>query len=63
MWNELLTAVALVLVIEGLMPFANPKGWRKTLQWIGQMSDRSIRLIGLTSMICGAVFLYLLRHL
>lgn len=62
MLNDLLSAIALVMVIEGLLPFVNPRAWREGLGWLGRQSDRSLRIIGLTSMLCGAVFLYLVRH-
>ncbi|NOX08413.1 MAG: DUF2065 domain-containing protein [Gammaproteobacteria bacterium] len=58
MWSELLTAVALVLVIEGFMPFLNPAALRKTLMAMIQMDDKKMRLMGLTSMIAGVILLY-----
>lgn len=61
MWVDLLAALALVLVIEGLMPFLSPAGFKRTMGQISQMPDRNLRTIGLVSMIAGVVLLYLVR--
>ena len=63
MWNDLWVALALVLVIEGLLPTLSPRLYRKTMFSIMQMNTRSIRIAGLVSMIVGALLLYLLKHL
>lgn len=62
MWSELLAAVALVLVIEGMMPFLNPGGLREALARIASMPDRTLRMAGLISMTVGALLLYFVRH-
>jgi uncharacterized protein YjeT (DUF2065 family) len=61
MWQDLLTALALLLVIEGLVPFASPRGFREMLRLIGEMDDRAVRNSGLFSMLAGLVLLYLAR--
>lgn len=61
MWQDIFAALALVLVIEGLMPFLNPQGWRQTMSSIAQMDDKTLRIIGLASMLVGVVLLYLVR--
>lgn len=61
MWSELLTAVALVLVIEGIVPFLSPGGWKRMVMQFLRVSDQTLRLIGLTSMIIGVLLLYLAR--
>jgi uncharacterized protein YjeT (DUF2065 family) len=61
MWNDLLTALALVLVIEGIMPFANPEGLRRMFALATQLDNGTLRFIGLTSMCLGLVLLYLVR--
>ncbi len=53
----LLMAFALMLVLEGLMPFIAPAAWRETFRRLVQFSDGQIRFIGLTSMIIGLVML------
>lgn len=50
-------AVALVLVIEGLLPFASPGLWRRVFERAMQMSDGQIRLMGLGSLIVGVALL------
>jgi uncharacterized protein YjeT (DUF2065 family) len=54
----LLTAFALVLVIEGLLPFLVPAIWRETFRKLIEMSDGQIRFIGLSSMLMGLLLLY-----
>ncbi len=61
MWKDLLSAVALMLVIEGMLPFLNPAGLRRSLEAMMQLDDRSLRLIGLVSMLGGVGLLYLVR--
>lgn len=61
MWKELLIAFALLLVIEGIMPFLNPASLRRTLAALTALDDRVVRGIGLTSMIAGVVLLYVVR--
>ena len=57
-WQVLPAAIALVLIIEGLMPFISPNRWRNMLEAVGQMDDRVIRNIGLSSMLLGVAILY-----
>ena len=57
-WQILPVAVALVFIIEGLMPFISPGRWRNMLAVAEQMDDRVIRNIGLGSMLFGLVLLY-----
>jgi uncharacterized protein YjeT (DUF2065 family) len=58
MGPTLLMAIALVLVIEGLLPFLAPSVWRDTFRRILQLSDGQIRFFGLTSMLVGLLLLY-----
>jgi len=59
--NELLTACALVLVLEGLMPFISPARWREVFSRILALSDGQIRFIGLASIVMGLLGLLWLR--
>ena len=61
MGTTLLMAFALMLVVEGLLPFLAPKIWRETFRRIMVLSDGQIRFFGLTSMIAGLVLLYVAR--
>jgi uncharacterized protein len=55
----LLTALGLMLVIEGLLPFMAPGFWRETFRRITEMSDGQLRFIGLSSMLAGLLLLFL----
>ena len=61
MWHEFLAAVALVLVIEGIIPFINPGAMRRALLKMVEINDQSLRFAGLTSMIIGVILLYVIR--
>ena len=61
MASTLLMALALMLVIEGLLPFLAPKVWRETFLRLMQLSDGQIRFFGLTSMIAGLALLLIAR--
>lgn len=54
------TALALVLIIEGLLPFVSPKGWRGVFEKVLQLSDGQIRFYGLASIAVGLVLLLIL---
>lgn len=60
-WTDLLSAIALLMVIEGLLPFANPRGSRRTMAVLAQMPDEKLRLAGLVSIIAGLVLLWVVR--
>ena len=60
-WTDLFAALALVLVIEGLMPFLNHTGYKNTMMQMATFPEKTIRMIGFGSMIAGVVFLYLVR--
>ena len=55
MGTSLLAAFALMLVIEGLLPFVAPRAWRETFRRIIDMSDGQIRFFGLSSMLAGTL--------
>ncbi len=61
MWHDLLVAVCLVLVIEGVLPFISPGYWREMIQVASQLDTRSIRIMGLVSMLLGTALLYLVN--
>ena len=54
-------ALALVLIIEGMMPFLSPGRWRNMLALVGQLDDRAIRKVGLGSMLLGVLLLYMVN--
>lgn len=59
--NDLWAALALVLVIEGLLPFVSPRFYRQSAQQLSALSDRAIRMIGLAVIVVGLVSLILIR--
>ena len=61
MWHDFLAAIALVLILEGILPFLSPSKLRQTLQMAAQLNDVSLRFIGLTAMLLGCVLLYVVR--
>jgi uncharacterized protein YjeT (DUF2065 family) len=52
-----LAACALVLVLEGLLPFIAPRAWRDAFRRLTELSDGQLRFIGLISVLVGAVLL------
>jgi uncharacterized protein YjeT (DUF2065 family) len=60
-WNDLWAAFALYLVLEGLVPFANPGGMKRALAQLSQLDERVLRAVGLLSMAAGALLLYFVR--
>jgi uncharacterized protein YjeT (DUF2065 family) len=57
MSDLLLGAIALMLVLEGLLPFLSPQSWRSMFERATKLSDGQIRFIGLSSMLIGLVLL------
>lgn len=59
-WSELARAVALVMVLEGILPFLAPGRWRQMMLSVMQLDSRAIRVIGLLSMLAGLLLLNLI---
>lgn len=58
MLETLLMAFALMLILEGILPFISPGTWRETFKKMTEIKDEQLRFIGLTSMLIGlALFL------
>lgn len=60
-WTDLLSAFALVLVVEGLWPFLSPNGFKQRISQILQVPPDVLRYLGLGSMLLGLLVLYLVR--
>ncbi len=58
-WDLLLAAGALMLVLEGLLPFFSPGAWRRMFEQATRLSDGQIRFLGLSSMLLGLLLLLL----
>ncbi len=61
MWDDVVRAIALLLVFEGMLPFLSPDGWRQAMIQAGKLSDKTLRIIGLASMLAGVLILYLVH--
>ena len=61
MWHDLLVAFALVLVLEGIVPFLNPGAMRRAMLALAQLNDNTLRFAGLTVMVVGCLLLYAVR--
>lgn len=61
MWHDILVAFCLVLVLEGILPFISPRSWRNAIYTAVQLDDRSLRMMGLVSMLVGVGLLYLVN--
>jgi uncharacterized protein YjeT (DUF2065 family) len=60
-WGDLGAAAALVLVFEGLMPFASPATMRRTAAAMAELDDRVLRLVGAASIAAGLLMLWWVR--
>jgi uncharacterized protein YjeT (DUF2065 family) len=61
MLEDIGRAIALMLIFEGVMPFTAPSRWREMAQMLATVNERSMRLIGLVSMVIGLLLLWLWR--
>ena len=61
MSTSLLVAFALMLLLEGVMPFLAPAAWRETFRRLTQLTDGQIRFLGLVSMLIGLLLLLVFR--
>ncbi len=57
--DTLWSALALLLVLEGILPFASPAAWRRTFQRLLELRDGQLRFFGLCSILIGLVLLWL----
>ena len=62
LWSDLLAALALYLVLEGVLPFLNPQALKRVLTSMATLPDRQLRLWGLASMAAGVLLLYFVRR-
>lgn len=61
MWTDILTAFALYMVIEGMIPFVGPSLFRRSVMRISEMDDNQLRLTGLVVMASGLLLLFVVR--
>ncbi|MFL6551703.1 MAG: DUF2065 domain-containing protein [Povalibacter sp.] len=60
-WTDLIAALALYLVLEGILPFLNPQAMKRFLTTMAGFTDQQLRIWGLVSMVAGLVLLYAVR--
>ena len=60
-WADLWAALALVLILEGLIPFVSPGGYRNMVQQMAAMPEKTLRSVGLVLIVFGLVMLLLVR--
>ncbi len=63
LWSIFMTAIGLLFVFEGLLPFLSPRFWRSLMQQIMIQSDRALRIMGLISMLIGLALVCIAREL
>jgi len=61
MLQYLLTALGLVFILEGLLPFLVPRVWRRAMHQMMMQDDKTLRIVGLVSMLIGLGLLYLIH--
>ena len=61
MWQDILTAFSLYLIIEGMIPFINPAFFRRAVSRIAELGDNNLRTTGLTVMGVGLLMLFVVR--
>ncbi len=62
LWHELALAISLVFIIEGILPFLYPSRWRRMVATLARTDNRTMRIMGLTSMLLGLALLYLINN-
>lgn len=62
LWSDLLRALCLVMVIEGLWPLLAPDRWKGVLTQVAGMDSRSLRMVGAVAVGSGLILLHLLRQ-
>ncbi len=59
--HELAIGFCLMLILEGIIPFLYPQRWRNLVQQLALVSNKSLRMIGLASMLLGLAALYIVN--
>lgn len=60
-WADLFAGFAFYLILEGLLPFVSPGGWRRGLAAIAELNDAQLRGVGLAIIVAGLVLLVMIR--
>jgi uncharacterized protein YjeT (DUF2065 family) len=60
-WADLFAGLAFYLILEGLLPFATPQGWRRGLSSLARLDDKQLRTFGLVMIVAGLALLFTVR--
>jgi uncharacterized protein YjeT (DUF2065 family) len=60
-WSDLMAALAILLVLEGLLPFLNPPGTKRVMAQLSQLPERELRVAGAISVAAGLLLLFFVR--
>jgi uncharacterized protein len=60
-WSDLLAALAILLVLEGLLPFLNPAATQRVFAQLAALAERELRVAGLVSIVIGLLLLFFVR--
>lgn len=60
-WADLLAGFAFYLILEGLLPFVSPGGWRRGLAAMSEMNDSQLRSFGFAVVVIGLILLFIVR--
>lgn len=60
-WADLLAGIAFYLILEGLLPFVSPGGWRRGLAAMSELNDGQLRGFGLAIVVAGLILLFIVR--
>lgn len=61
-WADLLAGFAFYLILEGLLPFVSPRGWRKGLAAMAELTDAQLRVFGIVVVTIGLFLLFVVRN-
>jgi uncharacterized protein YjeT (DUF2065 family) len=61
MWHQLAVAVAMVFILEGIIPFLAPRRWQNLVRVMAELDNNTMRTMGLASMLFGLALLYLVN--
>jgi uncharacterized protein YjeT (DUF2065 family) len=61
-WADLFAGLAFYLILEGLLPFASPRRWRRGLAAMAELNDRQLRGFGFAIVVLGLILLFFVRN-
>jgi hypothetical protein len=61
-WADFLAGFAFYLILEGLLPFVSPPGWRRGLAAMSELNDSQLRSFGLAVVAVGLILLFIVRY-